>query len=160
MPAPRPRSEAKAAVIGSDCHRAAIMLACVPPRAVAVARWRPVPTPRTAGPVMSPPIFIRPHTPPFAVSFTAALALIMFGETVPAQSSIAMTPRSIWSTDTPSDLFTPVRCQQESCYTYEQWARPGFNRKKERPSAGPGKANPAKFNECMSHHDRLARDCL
>lgn len=58
-------------------------------------------------------------------------------------------------TDRSSSLITTVRCTQKQCYTYEQWARPGFDRTKERPLAGRDKVDAPKeraLNDCLHTH--------
>lgn len=63
-------------------------------------------------------------------------------------------------TERPSSLITTVRCLQQNCYSYEQWNRPGFNRNKERPDAGPGHENEPKrraLEDCLKQH--MAHEC-
>ncbi len=64
-----------------------------------------------------------------SASFVAAFGLAVLWEATPAHA-----------------------CKQQHCFTYEQWARPGFDPKKERPLGGPGKYNRQK--DLKAAHDR------
>jgi hypothetical protein len=77
---------------------------------------------------MSSSLFSR-HTIAVAFSFAAALGLAVLWYAAPAYA-----------------------CQQAHCFTYQQYMRPGFDPKKERPAAGPGKWDAPKA--------RAKRDCL
>ena len=87
---------------------------------------------------MSPSIFIR-RKAAVAASFTAALGLVLLWEAVPARASMMIATQAIRSTDAPSNTITPIRCQKEHCYLPQQYMRPGFDPKKERPLGGTGK---------------------
>lgn len=82
------------------------------------------------------------HKVILATSFIAALGLMLW-EAAPAGAAM-IAPQSIRLIDAPSNAITPIRCKQAHCFTYEQYMRPGFNPKKERRWAGPGKEKNAR----------------
>jgi hypothetical protein len=88
------------------------------------------------------------------MSLTAAATMLFALAT--GAGAAGFTPRA----DRPSSVITTVRCLQQNCYSYEQWNRPGFNRNKERPDAGPGKFDATKqraLEDCLKLH--MAREC-
>ncbi len=84
----------------------------------------------------------------------AAAATMLFA-LVTGPGATRFTPQA----DRSPSLIIAVRCKQQHCYTYEQWARPGFDRKKDAPEAGPGKFGMDKqraMQNCIADRNRYA----
>lgn len=93
------------------------------------------------------------------VASICALGLTALWQAVPANA--AMTVQSIRSADEAA-VMTPVRCQKQHCFTYEQYMRRGFDPKKERPAGGPGKPDAAKARErsrCIDNQRGFSNGC-